>query len=205
VVLLAQQVHTALHLPTSLISHLFIGNGEPFPLLVWLCDLRMETLAIIALVGNIVQFVDFTGKLILKSTELYQSGEGTFAENVDTETATNHLALLNNQLKDAAAITGDGTLASLCKSCGTAADELLATLDKVKVKQDKRKSIRKVLQSVWSNEKIEELERRLARFKEELNLHITVDLRFLRTILSVSFANYICSTGNKSLNLCEKS
>lgn len=151
----------------------------------------METLAIIALVGNIVQFVNFTGKLILKSTELYQSSEGAFAENIDTDTATNHLVLLNNQLKDDAAITGDGTLESLCKSCGTAADELLAALDKVKVKQDKRKSIRKVLQSVWSKEKIEELERRLARFKEELNLHITMDLRCLRTILGVSFANYI--------------
>ena len=142
----------------------------------------METLAIIGLVGNIVQFVDFSGKLISKSTELYQSSEGALAENIDTETATNHLVWLNSKLQNAATTTGDSALESLCKSCGTAADELLAALDKVKVKgkQDKWKSIRKSLQSVWSKEKIEELERRLAGLKEELNLHVVVNLRYIR-------------------------
>ncbi len=45
--------------------------------------------------------------------------------------------------------TGDSALESPCKSCGTAADELLVALDKVKVngKQDKWKSIRKALRS----------------------------------------------------------
>jgi hypothetical protein len=35
----------------------------------------METLAIISLVGNIVQFVDFSGKLLSKLTEAYRSSE----------------------------------------------------------------------------------------------------------------------------------
>ncbi|XTI94184.1 hypothetical protein V2W45_1473413 [Cenococcum geophilum] len=139
----------------------------------------METLAIIGLVGNIVQFVDFSGKLVSKSTELYRSSEGALAENSDIETAINHLVLLNNKLKDAATTTGDSALQSLCKSCGTTADQLLAVLDKVKVKgkQGKWKSIRKALRSVWSKEEIEELGQRLERFREELNLHVTVDLR----------------------------
>jgi Fibronectin type III-like domain len=51
----------------------------------------METLAIVGLIGNVVQFVDFSGKLIAKSTELYRSSEGALAENIDVETATNHL------------------------------------------------------------------------------------------------------------------
>ena len=110
----------------------------------------METLAIIGLVGNIVQFVNYSGKLISKSTELYRSSEGALAENIDTETATNHLVLLNSKLQSAAATTGDSTLESLCKSCSITADQLLAALDKVKVKgkQDKWKSIQKALQSV---------------------------------------------------------
>ena len=139
----------------------------------------METLAIIGLVGNIVQFVDFSGKLISKSGELYRSSKGALAENSDIETAVNHLVLLNNKLKDTAITTGDSALQSLCKSCGTTADQLLAALDKVKVKgkQDKWKSIRKALRSVWSKEEIEELGRRLERFRTELNLHVTVDLR----------------------------
>jgi hypothetical protein len=139
----------------------------------------METLAIIGLVGNIVQFLDFSGKLISKSTELYRSSEGALAEHIDVETVTNHLVLLNGKLKNAATTTGDGALESLCISCGTAADKLLAALDKVKVKdkQHKWKSITKALRSVWSKEEIEDLERRLARLREELNFHVVVDLR----------------------------
>ena len=77
----------------------------------------METLVIIRLFGNVFQFVDFGGKLIAMSTELYQSSEGALAENIDVETATNHLLLLNNKLKDAATTTGDNTLKRLCESC----------------------------------------------------------------------------------------
>jgi hypothetical protein len=140
----------------------------------------MEALAIIGLVGNIVQFVDFSGKLISKSTELYRSSEGALAENIDTETATNHLILLNSKLKNAATATGDTALENLCKSCNTAAEKLLDALDKVKVngKQQKWKSMRKALQSVWSKEEIGELEQRLSKFREELNSHIVVDLRY---------------------------
>ena len=147
----------------------------------------METLAIIGLVGNIVQFVDFSCKLISKSTELYQSSEGALAETIDTEAATNHLVLLNKRLKNTAGTTSDATLESLCKSCGNAADKLLAALDKVKVKgkQDKWKSVRKALRSVWSKEEIEELERRLAKFREELNLHVVVDLRCVRVLVGI--------------------
>ena len=160
----------------------------------------MDPLTIIGLVGNIVQFVDFSGKLISKSTELYHSSEGALAANIGTETATNHLVLLNNKLKNAAITTGDGALERLCKSCGTVADELLAALDKVKVKgkQDKWKSIRKALRSVWSKEEIMELERRLARFREELNLHIVVDLRCVCTFISTGYADNPYALGSKS-------
>jgi hypothetical protein len=147
----------------------------------------METLAIIGLVGNIVQFVDFSGKLISKSTELYRSSEGALAEYIDIETITNHLVLLNSKLKDAAITTGDGELESLCTSCGVAADDLLAAMDKVKVKgkQHKWKSIRKALRSVWSKEEIGDLELRLARFREELSFHVVVDLSWVHLLLRI--------------------
>jgi hypothetical protein len=163
----------------------------------------METLAIVSLVGNVIQFVDFSGKLIAKSTELYRSNEGTLAENIDVETATNHLVLLNNKIKDAATTASDDALKRLCESCKSTADELLAALEKLKVnsKQDKWKSIRKALRSVWSKEQIRELEGRLARFREELNLHIIVDLRCVGVWSSNNYADFTCTTGTKCRNL----
>jgi hypothetical protein len=162
----------------------------------------MEALAIIGLVGNIVQFVDFGGKLISKSTELYRSSEGALAENIDTETATNHLVLLNSKLKNAATATGDSPLENLCKSCNTAAEKLLAALDKVKVKGEQRKwkSVRKALKSVWSKEEIRELERQLSKLREELNSHIVVDLRYENKLPRTSFAYFIWPTESKSLS-----
>lgn len=91
----------------------------------------MEAVAAIGLIGNIVQFVDFSGKLI-KSVELYRSHNGTLAENVDIEAATKHLAALSQKLKDDAIIVGDGALQSLSHSCQEAADDLLAALNTVK-------------------------------------------------------------------------
>lgn len=75
-------------------------------------------------------------------------------------------------------------------------------MDKVKVKgkQHKLKSMRKALQSVWSKEEIEKLERRLTRFREELNLHVTVDLGYARVPEGIDRANRICATGKKSLS-----
>jgi hypothetical protein len=160
----------------------------------------MEALAIIGLVGNIVQFVDFSGKLISKSTELYQSSEGALAENIDIETATNRLVLLNSKLKNAATATGDNVLENLCQLCITAAEKLLAALDKAKVngEQQKWKSMRKALRSIWSKEEIGELERRLSKFREELNSHIVVDLRYVHKLSRISIAYSICPTESKS-------
>lgn len=161
----------------------------------------METLAIVSLVGNVVQFVDFSSKLIAKSTELYRSSEGALAENIDAETAARHLVLINNKIQATVTAVSDEALKRLCESCRTTADELLAALDKVKVngKQGRWKSTRKALRSVWTKEKIRELEGRLAKFKEELNLHIVVDLRYVDIFLNQSLLT--CSTGSGSYPL----
>lgn len=145
----------------------------------------MEPLAIVSLVGNILQFVDFSSKLISKSTELYRSSDGALAENIDIETVIKDLLLLNSKLKNTTAATGDDALEKLCTSCGTAADELLVALDKVKVKgkPDKWKSIRKALRTIWSKEEIEGLDRRLGMLKDELNLRVVVGLRCVRIVV----------------------
>lgn len=137
----------------------------------------MEALAVVGLVGTIVQFVDFGGKLISKSIQLYN--DGVLTENVDIETVTNDLVALNKKLKDDG-IVGDGTLQSLSLSCQNAANDLLEALKKVTVKdkQQKWESVRKALRTVWSKDKLTGLEHRLAKLKAELNLHIVVHLRY---------------------------
>ena len=139
----------------------------------------MEVLAAIGLAGNIIQFVDFGGKLISKTVEIHKFGTSALAENINIETTTNDLALLSTKLCDSANSTGDTALRGLCQSCNTVATELLTVLDSVKVHrgQNKWKSFREALRCVWSKEDIALLEQRLARFRDELNLSIAIDLR----------------------------
>lgn len=151
----------------------------------------MDPITIISLLGNVIQFVEFSNDLVSKSVQLYQSSNGTLAELTDTMTATNHLLGLNYKLKDAAAKTDDKALKDLCISCESTADELLMALDKVRVKNKHRKweSIRKALLTVWSRDEIAELEQRLARLRDELNMHITADLRLARNSQKIDRAD----------------
>src|SRR5947207_2210710 len=58
-----------------------------------------EALAVIGLVSNIVQFVDFSARLLSDAAQLYNSAGYTLLETANIETATNHLVLLNDKLK----------------------------------------------------------------------------------------------------------
>ncbi|KAI9862929.1 MAG: hypothetical protein M1813_004102 [Trichoglossum hirsutum] len=139
----------------------------------------MEVLAAVGLAGNIIQFIDFGGRLISKTVEIQKSGTGALAENINIEAATNDLTLLSTKFHDSANSTSDTALRELCQSCNATAVELLTVLDSVKAHggQNKWKSFRKALRSVWSKEDIALLEQRLARFRDELNLRVTMDLR----------------------------
>jgi len=95
------------------------------------------------------------------------------------ETATNHLTHLNDKVKDAATST-DGELQKLCQSCSAVAQELIAALNKVRVngERSKCKSIMKALQNTRNKEDIADLEKRIARFREMLNLHVAMNIKY---------------------------
>ncbi|KAH0543092.1 hypothetical protein FGG08_002606 [Glutinoglossum americanum] len=153
----------------------------------------MEVLAAIGLAGNIIQFVDFGGKLISKTAEIQKSSTGALAENINIETATDDLALLSTKLHDSANSAGDTALQELCQSCNAVATELLTVLDSIKVHggQNKWKSFRKALRSVWSKEDIALLEKQLARFRDELNLRVAVDLRSVAEVAVTGSADNV--------------
>jgi len=94
--------------------------------------------------------------------------------------ATTDLVELSDRLK----ATTEGAipkLAVLCVSCGEVADELLTGLARLKRSSTrgagKAKSVRLALRSMWSKDKIAGIERRLSGFRDEINLHIVVEIR----------------------------
>lgn len=144
----------------------------------------MDPLTALGLVGTIAQLIDFGAKVVSRSTELYHSTSGALEQNADVEAATADLAKLKSQL-DSSTNVPDNDLRELCDACGKVAAELLGALDKVRVSDRGRKwqSLRKALKSMWTKDKIENLESRLATLRQELNLRINVGLRYVSSML----------------------
>ena len=65
----------------------------------------MEALVVVGLVNNIIRIIDFSGKLLSSSKEIYRSSSGVLAAYANVETQTTHLVLLNNKTKDCKSAT----------------------------------------------------------------------------------------------------
>ena len=147
----------------------------------------MDPLTALGVASNVIQIVDFSTRLVSKSQKIYKSGDGTLAENVDTETVAKDLRLLNSKLEvsfNASKSSGvinqdDQSLLHLCEKCHVLSDELLLKLEKLKVigKHRKWKSARQALKSVCGKGDIEQFGSRLVVYRDEINLNITVSLR----------------------------
>lgn len=140
----------------------------------------MDPVAALGLAGNIVQFVDFSCKVLQDTKNLYGSSTGASAENDVIETICNDLNNLNNALtapSEPGAIPD--SIWSLAGNCKGVAAELLQLLDKIKVHGANRKwkSFIQALRSVWKKEQIEELVRRMERLRNETQFSLQIMLR----------------------------
>jgi len=141
----------------------------------------------LGLAGNIVQFVDFSRKLISESYQLYKSATGTLPENHELAMIAETLGelsskLTSSSLSDVRPIQlsqHEKNLQMIGISCKSVAEELRATVEdlRVKGKYNKWQSFRQALRSVWKKDKIQALEKRLDSFRQELTVHLVAILR----------------------------
>ncbi|GLA60993.1 hypothetical protein AtubIFM55763_001921 [Aspergillus tubingensis] len=128
----------------------------------------MDPLTAVGLASNIISFVDFTTQVISRCEELYRSGSGALAENLELE----ELAINIRRLAEETRCTKeDEILESLSSQCISVSDELIALLNSVKVKSDRRgwASIHQALKSVWKQSNIDDLQQRLNRIQTQLH------------------------------------
>jgi hypothetical protein len=136
----------------------------------------MDPFTAIGLASAIVQFVDFSSKLISGAAEIRSSGRETTAELQDTETVINHLktlvARVRQPLSAANGVVPDeySNLEKLKQGCEQVCDELQAIVQSTKVR--KAGSRRAAFVSIWkaqrSKGKLASLHSRLDRYKIEI-------------------------------------
>ncbi|KAI9764415.1 MAG: hypothetical protein M1840_008438 [Geoglossum simile] len=141
----------------------------------------MDPLAAAGLAGNIITFVDFSTKVLSRARQLNESASGATAENDELESLTKNLKGLADRTRRRPSempqkdhfrlnITSEAILDSLSQQCIQVADELLETLDSVKVKGDgrARRNAIQAVKTVWKQGHIDTLQRRLDRISKQL-------------------------------------
>lgn len=174
----------------------------------------LDPLTALGVAGNIVQFVDFTVKLMSKSHELYKSTDGALVGNKDLEAIAANLNRLTERLRtdmnrhllppvkviklrddvsskyaerERALKLQDYTpenraeieLGEINAKCGDVAGDLISILRMFKVegKNNKWKSFRMALKTVWDEDQIQNAVSRLIECRKALDTELLISLR----------------------------
>lgn len=149
----------------------------------------LDPMTALSLAGNIIQFVDFSTKLVAKGHELYNSADGASVGNAELEAIAKDLQELHERLRSSQADPSSTiqvpdseiALRKLSDQCSGVAEELVDTLEKLKVQgtaNRRWKSFRQALKGLMKKEEVDAMAKRLQDFGEELNLHILVSMRY---------------------------
>ena len=147
----------------------------------------LEALGALSLASSIVQFVDFTSKLISKGNQFYKSNDGALEENNELQVIANNLGRLSKGLDEAArTYTASGplndegiALQKVAVDCQKIAKDFSTALDELKVlgTQNRWKSFRKAVKLYWSKETIDNMLQRLQLARGDLVIHLYVFMK----------------------------
>ncbi len=143
----------------------------------------LSLLDALSLAGTIIQFVDFSSKVLSQTRQLYVSQVGALSVNQELELVTSDLFALSQKLPDVEhehPETQEGkALRKLAISCSEIAVELSAKLNGLKVgaKHKKWNSFRQAVKSAWSEDERNDLTQRLSICRDSLQMRMIVNMR----------------------------
>ncbi|KAI1208989.1 uncharacterized protein F4807DRAFT_106299 [Annulohypoxylon truncatum] len=139
----------------------------------------MEPLSALSLAGNVLQFIEFTTKVLSSSVEVYKSSAGASDSTIALEDIYQQLSSFSDGFTATQGSTrlsaNELALRSIADSCSADCTRLLTVLNGVKVNGDHRawKSFRAALKLAWKGEQeIERLTSQLRDRQSMMTLHI---------------------------------
>jgi len=143
----------------------------------------MDPLAAVSLAGTVIQFLDFAGKIVSKSHELYTVQDGALAGNIELQDATDRLTTLSKTLGSASRKSRGSqskstashaqSLKMIVQSCVATAKELTEVLEGLKVRDNRKwTSVYQALRSVWKQDKIDGLAQNIKGYRDEMVIHL---------------------------------
>ncbi|KAI1768090.1 hypothetical protein GGR53DRAFT_518105 [Hypoxylon sp. FL1150] len=148
----------------------------------------MEALVAVGLASNVLQFFEFTTKLIRISNELRH--DAASSENRDHQVIATHLEGLAQGIKDSAQLISqtsttlspeEKALQDIVDRCCGLAKELLNRLEKCGIQPIQNASrlrrAKVAFKALWNKNEIQELSTRLQFLRSEINLHYTIQIK----------------------------
>jgi hypothetical protein len=142
----------------------------------------MDPLTALGLAGNVVQFVDFSSKLLCGAYEVYSSTSGATAETADLDTVIKDLQAVTRRLSPPSSkprTDDEIALSSLVSNCRKLSEDIQKVLNKLQSKNPHQKwaSLRVAWSSMRKREKLVSLETRLNRYRSEILVRISIMIR----------------------------
>jgi hypothetical protein len=146
----------------------------------------LDPLSAISLAGSVVQFVDFSGKIISRTRELVKSSHGTTQEAYNAEIVIRDLLRLSVNMKDGlrdigatSQTDGDKALEELCNGCIGLSERMIKRLEKLKLGDaaGKRRAFLHALKCVWSQKELESEEAQLSLYRNQLEIRVLTSFR----------------------------
>ena len=133
----------------------------------------MEAFAALGLASNIVQFVDFTCKLLASTRAIHRFGSHPSPNRIALEKIANNAKAISAKL-DQHAASRDPGLELLSSECKNIAQDLLEMLGKLRLRKDKTRwaSFVLALKDVAKERQVTSLYERLSKIQTQLNAHI---------------------------------
>jgi hypothetical protein len=149
----------------------------------------LDPISALSVAAAVVQFVDFSRELVCKSKELFGSARGATEENLGIQTVTLRLQQLADRITKSAkksssacaAVQDSPRLRQICAECDDISKRLLEKLYELKVPEDttwrRWKSFRQALKSVWSKTEIDNMSKKLAALRSELDTEVLICMK----------------------------
>ena len=132
----------------------------------------LDPLSALGLAGNVVQFVDFSNKLFSYSIELYRSANGALTANQEIKRVITDLRIMSDRFAQVPALAqtnDERALRMLSIDCRKLADQLLATLERLRIdinsRHKKMKSLKQTLVAICKADEIENYQHRLSNLR----------------------------------------
>lgn len=162
--------------------------------LLW--KMVLEALAVVSLAGAILQFVDFTSKLISKGNHYYRSAEGLPEDHAEVELIKKTLDRIDKNLTDSSKLSAtsqhsigilsdptvleeEKALRELVHRCKVISNDYHVLLSKLQCHgpRSRWKSFRRAAKEYWSKHDIQQMLQRLSAVREDLIIHILIVMK----------------------------